>query len=101
MLTYLHLGGDTVVPEDDIIGIFDTDNTTQSRVTRNFLRRCEQLGGIVDVSGELPKSFVLCAAKGRGRTVPAEDPSEGLTVYLSQLASATLQKRSESEEMET
>ena len=84
---YLHLGGDTVVPEDDIIGIFDTDNTTQSHVTRNFLRRCEERGEVVDISGELPKSFVLCGE------------SRGVTVYLSQLASSTLQKRSESGEV--
>ena len=85
-MKYLHLGQDTVVPEESIIGIFDSDNTTQSRVTRDFLSRAEKQKQIVDVSGELFRSFVVC----RG-------DDGGITVYLSQLSSATLLKRSESD----
>lgn len=82
---YLHLGMDTVVPKRDIVGIFDTDNTTSSRITRNFLAHAEKSGNIVDISGNLPKSFVLCERDGKR------------TVYLSQLSSHTLLKRSNAE----
>ena len=34
---YLHLGQDTVINMKDIIGVFDMDNTTISKHTRQFL----------------------------------------------------------------
>lgn len=79
---YLHLGQDTVVRTDSIIGVFDLDNTTVSKHTRAFLTKAQQEGRVVNVSAELPKSFILCAEEGVQR------------VYLSQLAPATLLKRS-------
>ena len=85
-MSWLHLGQDTLVPEEEIVGIFDLDNVSYSHVSRRFLRQAEEAGRVVDVSGELPKSFVLLAAPG-GRDS---------RVYLSQLMSATLLKRSES-----
>ena len=81
---YLYLGQDIVVPKNDVIGVFDLDNTTSSGITRKFLEKAEKSGRVVDVSGELPKSFVLCRRNGK-RT--------NETVYLSQLSSATLLKR--------
>lgn len=79
---YLHLGQDTVVRTSSIIGVFDLDNTTVSKHTRSFLAKAQQEGRVVNVSAELPKSFILCAEEGVQR------------VYLSQLAPATLLKRS-------
>jgi hypothetical protein len=81
---YLHLGQGTVVPFGAVTGIFDLDNTTQSYITRDYLRRAEQAGQIVNISEDIPKSFVVCVDGGRR------------TVYLSQLATATLLKRGES-----
>ena len=57
---YLHLGQDTVVRTSDIIGIFDMDTSTISKTTREYLTACEKNGRVVNVSMELPKSFVLC-----------------------------------------
>ena len=34
---YLHLGQDTVVKKKDIIGIFDMDTTTVSKISRDYL----------------------------------------------------------------
>jgi len=79
---YLHLGQSVVVPEADILGIFDMDNTTSSRITRDFLSQAEKTKSITNVSEELPKSFVVCAKN---------DKTE---VYLSQLSTQTLHKRS-------
>ena len=56
---YLSIGGDMAVRDRALIGIFDLDNTTCSRDTRAFLTAAEQGGQVVDVSGALPKSFVL------------------------------------------
>ena len=81
---YLHLGQDIAVPKSSVIGIFDTDNTTQSYITREYLNRAEKSGAIVDISGDIPKSFVICEENGV------------VTVYLSQLNTSTLLKRNES-----
>ena len=68
------------VRDSSIIGIFDMDNTTTSKRTREFLETAEQEGQVVPCD-DLPKSFVLTAEYGLSR------------VYLTSLASATLEKR--------
>ncbi len=78
---YLNIGGDTLLPVEEIVGIFDLDITSQSHRTRAFLRAAEQAGQVVNAAEDIPKSFVVC----RG--------SRGTRVYLSQLMSATLFKR--------
>lgn len=79
---YLHLGQDKLVKTEEVIGIFDMENTTVSRHTRDFLARAEKRGRVVSVTTDLPKTFVVC---GRGK--------ERAAVYLSQISSATLRKR--------
>ena len=83
--TYLFLGQTVVVPKRDVIGVFDLDNASTSRITRDFLARAEKAGQVADVSGELPKSFVLTETGGKR------------TLWLSQLNSSTLLKRWDSE----
>ena len=39
---YLHLGQSVVVPFQDVVGVFDLDNTTSSIHTRKFLERAEK-----------------------------------------------------------
>lgn len=55
---YLSIGNDMAVREHSIIGIFDLDNTTTSRRTREFLERCEREGQVVPCD-DLPKAFLL------------------------------------------
>ena len=86
---YLHLGASVVIHQDDVLGIFDLDNTTASRLTRDFLAKAEREGRVVSAGDDLPKSFLLCRDR-RGND----------TVYLSQLAAATLVKRLESGKFE-
>ena len=57
---YLHLGQDTVVTVETVIGIFDIDECTVSKKTRDYLTAAEKNGNVVNVSYELPKSFVVC-----------------------------------------
>ena len=85
---YLHLGQSVVVPFRDVVGIFDLDNTTSSHRTRAFLSRAEREGELVDISMDVPKSFVLCRSE------------LGTMVYLSQLSPATLLRRAESNQFE-
>lgn len=85
---YLYLGQDVVVPSCCIIGIFDIENTSISRITKDFLGSEEKLRHVVNVSTELPKSFIVCREKRKGR--------EETVVYISQISCATLKKRSRS-----
>ena len=86
---YLHLGQGMVVPFRDVMGVFDLDNASYSHLTRAFLERAEREGRLVNLSDDLPRSLVLCA-RSRGES----------TVYLSQLSSATLLRRAESNSFE-
>ena len=57
---YLSIGNDMAVRDSSIIGIFDMDNTTTSKRTREFLEKNEQEGQVVPCD-DLPKSFVVTA----------------------------------------
>ncbi len=81
---YLHLGNNVSVPTDDIIGIFDLDNASTARGTRDFLRAAEEDGMVVSAGGDLPKSLVVCCPRGNWQRI-----------YLSPLAPATLSGRLE------
>lgn len=85
---YLHLGGAVVVRKKDILAVFDLDNTTQSSITKKYLANAEKNGRIINVSGDdLPKSYVVCSDNGEQ------------TIYICQLNSSTLQKRSENQKL--
>ncbi|MCI8847743.1 MAG: DUF370 domain-containing protein [Oscillibacter sp.] len=81
---YLHLGQNEIIYERRVIGIFDLDKCSYEKRTREYLARVEKEGVVLDVSGDLPRSFVVC-----------DHPYHQQIVYLSQLNSGTLQKRAE------
>lgn len=81
---YIHLGQDTVIKETDIVGIFDLESTTISKNTRIFLAKSEKRKEVVNVSYELPKSFTLVS----------DSKTKEKKVYISQISSSTLYKRS-------
>lgn len=86
---YLHLGQNEIVPYRRIIGIFDLDKCSTSRRTRDYLAAAEKEGVVLDVSGDLPKSFVVC-----------DHPYHEQIVYLSQLNPVTLASRAEKNKFE-
>ena len=77
---YLSIGNDMAVRESSVIGIFDMDNSSTSKRTREFLSKAEQDGQVIPCD-DLPKSFVLTAEYGFNR------------VHLTSLSSSTLEKR--------
>lgn len=85
---YLHLGQDTVVRESEIIGIFDLDNTTVSAHTRRFLTSAEKAHQVVNVTYELPKTFVLTTKPGCKAA-----QKDAAKVYICQISTNTLKKR--------
>lgn len=77
---YLSIGNDMAVRESSIIGIFDMDNTSTAKRTREFLSQAERNGQVIPCD-DLPKSFILTAEYGLNR------------VHLTSFSSATLEKR--------
>lgn len=73
-----------MIPYEQIIGIFDLDNASDAKWTREFLRNAEQQSVVISVCDDLPRSFVV-----------ADHPYHDQIVYLSQLSAQTLQKRVE------
>ena len=81
-MMYLFLGQNDVIAKNRVIGVFDLDHCSVDKRTREYLRRAEDAGTVMDISGELPRSFVV-----------ADHPLHNQIVYLSQLSADTLYKR--------
>ena len=80
---FLHLGQDTVIKTDEIIGIFDLDTSTVSKPTRDYLSVMQKRDKVITVGYELPKTFILTQEK----------KSKEKFIYISPISSATLLKR--------
>ena len=71
-----------MLPTSEIIGIFDLENTSISKRTRDFLNKAEKEGRIITISYDLPRTFVIA-----GKTF------KDAKIYISQISSQTLWKR--------
>ncbi len=79
---YIELGQETVITDKNILGIFDLDNTTVSKSTREYINTASKNGECITVSfEELPKSFVV-----------TDDGSER-KIYISPFNTSTIFKR--------
>ena len=56
---YLHVGNQMNIRVKDIVGIFDTDRTTISHITRKYLSDAQRRDEVISAGEEIPKSFVL------------------------------------------
>ena len=80
---YLHIGQNVMLEDRRIIGIFNLDKTTESKITRIFLNKAEEEGVVLTAVEDIPKSFIVC-----------DHPYHRQIVYISQLNSSTLARRS-------
>ncbi len=86
---YLHLGQNVIVCSKDVVGIFDLDTSTVGKTTKQYLSNAEKENKVINVSSyDLPKSFILCKRQ------------EKTKVFISPLASSTLEKRYENGPLE-
>lgn len=74
---FLYLGGNTTVRSNDVVGIFDIEECSVSKITANYLNSCQKNKKIVNVSEEMPKSFIVTVSK----------------TYISNVSCATINKR--------
>lgn len=78
---YVHLGAGTSIRAKNIVGIFDLETSTISKITRGFLKNAEDSLLVTDVCEGFPKSFILWEENAQIR------------VFISRISSQTLQKR--------
>ncbi len=78
------IGGDMAVRSSTLVAIFDLDNASTSKRTREFLAKAEREGQVVPCD-ELPKTFLITQEFGMDR------------VYLSSLTYQTLAGRARSQ----
>lgn len=83
MSTFLHVGHNKSVRSRDIVGIFDMDTSTVSRVTRDFLSKAQKRDEVINVTDEIPKSYILTCNKKERKP----------KIIISQLAVQTLNER--------
>lgn len=60
---FLYLGGDVTVRSNEVVGIFDIEECSVSRTTADFLNSSQKNRKIVNVSEEMPKSFIVTQNK--------------------------------------
>ncbi len=77
----LHLGGDDIVFQKDIIAIMDLESTQMSKDTKLFLKRAQEEGIIKNISQEEPKSYIITKINDKN------------IIYYSHISSSTLLKR--------
>ena len=78
---YLHIGGVFSVDMQQVVGIFDLDNTTVRSCTKTLLDKAEKEKRCIYTTYELPRSFIVTVKDGASN------------IYISQLSAATLRKR--------
>ena len=71
-----------MLPTSDIIGIFDLENTSISKRTRDFLNKAEKEGRVFTKTYDLPRTFVIAGKNFKDAKI-----------YISQISSQTLLKR--------
>ena len=77
---YLHIGNQINIRRKDIVGIFDADRTTTSRITRKYLSEAQKKELVSSANYEIPKSFVLYRDRRDGQ----------YKIYFSQLSTSAL-----------
>ena len=82
---FIHLGGDFVVSENEIVAICDLDTSTTSIITCDMLIKAEKEGTMIEISNELPKSFVVTTQENTN------------LIYLSPISTVALRGRMEHE----
>jgi hypothetical protein len=80
---YLQIGTEDFIKTEDIIGVFDLDNTTVNKATRDYLNEAQKADVVKTVTFDLPKSFIVTEENGQRR------------VFISALNTATIYKRIE------
>lgn len=61
----VHIGNEIAIKSSEVVGIFDIENTSTGSITREFLNYFGKVSNVVNVSYNMPKSFILCDSKDK------------------------------------
>ena len=79
---YLHIGNGKSVRRKDIIGIFDLDTATVSKITKNFINKSQKEGKVSYFDSDLPRAFLLLDENGESRIRLSRISTTGLKQRL-------------------
>ncbi|MBQ8688936.1 MAG: DUF370 domain-containing protein [Clostridia bacterium] len=79
---YLHIGNGVSIKDENIIGIFDLDTATVSKVTKKYVNKNEKEGNVEYTDFDLPRSFIVCREKGKYKIKLSRISSVGLKQRL-------------------
>lgn len=82
-IMFLHLGNDVYVNQKDIVAVCNLDTASVSKNTQIYLKKSEEMGIVETICTDIPKTFVIVRKKNKDK------------VYLTNISSVTLLKRSE------
>ena len=74
---FLFIGGEKTIKSSDVVGIFNIEECSVSRITADYLAACQKSGRIGTLTPDLPKSFVVTPDK----------------TYISNVSNDTIRKR--------
>lgn len=75
---YLHIGNNVIINTKSIIGIFDIENTSTSKLTKEYLSHKKS---VINVNYDMPKTYIVC------------DENKKEQIYITSLSPSTLKKR--------
>ncbi len=79
---YLHIGNGKSVKRKDIIGIFDLDTATISKITKEFVNKSEKNGRLSYYDNDLPRAFILLNEDGECKVRLSRISTSGLMMRL-------------------
>ena len=79
---YLHIGNGKSVKREDIIGIFDLDTATVSKITKDFINKCQKDGKVTYLDSDLPRAFILLSENDETKVRLSRISTSGLKVRL-------------------
>ncbi len=75
---YLHIGNGECIKIEDIIGIFDLDTATVSKITKKYISKKEKEKIVEYTDFDLPRSFIVVRDKNGERVKLSRISSSGL-----------------------
>lgn len=80
-MRYLQLEKGESIDKTTVIGIFDIETASMSQATKELFRRKEEERGVISLSNDLPKSFLVV------------DGEYADSVYITGLSTESIKKR--------
>lgn len=77
----IHIGNEIAIKSSEVVGIFDIENTSTGSITREFLNHFGKVSKVINVSYDMPKSFILCNSKKQQ------------VLYITNVSVSTLKRR--------